>query len=210
MAGNIKYSGSTTYNVQQPKAAKGSSHAVRFYTSCNDDTVGSARKKLPPKTLVSSPRTYPAPLQHYPDSTIGKRQAYSTHLSSNLCREQYLHNRKQSSHRNCPTCYPGLSAIRTSDASGLDPNSALAKRRAYAAQPKGKKDSLPRELREHFMYKSQSYTWRRARLMREIKSYFASDVSISPDYKMFWCEDVRPRSRIEQDIELDNLSLSFF
>lgn len=193
---------STSQNSQQSNRTKGASQAVRYYPSYRNDTLSFARKKVSPSTLVMSPLTPHSSLE----SALGKRHAYSAYLSSNLCREQY--SRKQtlsgSSHRNCSTCYPDADKIRLSDATGVDPDSTLAKRRQYATQPKGKKDPLPRELRKYFMFKSQSYTWRRVRLMREIKSYLASDVPIAPEYKILWCEDVRSRSKIEQDIQLDD------
>ncbi len=54
------------------------------------------------------------------------------------------------------------------------------------------------------MYKSQSYTWRRVRLMREIKAYLASNISIAPEYKILWCENVQSRAQIAQDLTLDD------
>lgn len=176
---------------EQPSKRDGaSSHSIRYYQL--SDILVSKRKNRP---LISSWRT-----SLCPDTASGKLHVHSPFLSYKLCREQSLNNVNfsTSSHHSCPTCYPNFSVIRASDATGIDPNSALAKRRAYSARPKGKSDSLPRELREYFLYKSQSYTWRRMRLMREIKAYLALDVPVKPDYGMGWSKDLPPCLQREQ------------
>ena len=186
------------------------SEAIRYYPSYCKDTLSFARKKAP---LI--PHARPATTSKYAYSgllcaqpQLGRRpHPDSNYLSTHLSTEKHnvLHQRKSSGHmQTCPTCYPSASHVRPSDAVGLDPSSTLARRLTYSSGARYKMDPLPPKLREYFMYKSQSYTWRRVRLMREIKAYLASNVSIAPEYKILGCENVQSHAQIAQDITLDD------
>lgn len=191
-------SGSTTFQYYHspPQKTKLTPNSVQFYKfPCNYTLSSTTGRQLLPNTPSSSSVTSISS-----NSEKLQKCAPRGNLSAPRSKERYLH-KKSSTPRHCypSACCPNSSTIRTSNASGLDPKSALAKRHAYSAQPKGNSDALPRKSREYFLHRNQSYTWRRVRLMREIKSYLGTPLVVSPQYNLIWYKDVRPHSQIQQD-----------
>lgn len=177
---------STNHQLSPKKTSK----LVRFYKLPTSASQPSTGVKIP-LTSSSKATTTSSTSPYCPNVAIKERHAHALSLSKNFSREQCLQNRNRPIIRHqCSLSFPDPPAIRTSDATGLDPNSALAKRRVYATLPMGKSDALCQESRDYFLHKSQSYTWTRARLMRDIKGYLTADVPMSPKYKSFWCNDI--------------------
>jgi len=190
-------SGSTTDHKYNSFAAS------RSNPSYYRDTLSSARKKLPPMSSSRPPTTSKYTYSGLLCAPMPPKREKDDDASC-LASSSWQQSTPIKHSRTCPSCHPSAPLVRPSDAVGLDPNSSLARRLAYSSQGNKTLDPLPPKLREYFMYKSQSYTWRRVRLKREIKAYLASNVTIAPEYRILWCETNHSRTQIAENFTLED------
>ena len=130
--------------------------------------------------MAESFQVTPTPPPPTQGSVLAKRMPYSN-LTSMTSAQQTSAKESRSRYKDSPesassskhACLPQL----------VDPTSAFAKRCAYSSRPRGRTDTLSKEMRDYFTNKSLIKTWLMNRMIKKANetTSLAEDLASPPD-----------------------------